>query len=94
MRSFMNKLGFISCKADSDVWMQKATNDLGVDYWEFVLLYVDDILCVSHRGEEVLRNEIGKHFILKEASIGPPDQYLGGKVRKRNINTTEGDVEA
>jgi hypothetical protein len=49
---------------------------------------------VSHRGEEVLRDEIGKHFILKEASIEPPDQYLGGKVRKRNINTTEGDVEA
>ena len=94
MRSFMNELGFISCKADSDVWMRKAVTDRGVEYWEYVLLYVDDILCVSHRGEDVLRNEIGVHFTLKESSIGPPDQYLGGKVRKRTINTTEGDVEA
>ena len=94
MRSFMNELGFTSCKADSDVWMRKATTNEGADYWEFVLLYVDDILCVSHRGEEVLRKEIGKHFILKESSIGPPDIYLGGKVRKRTIDTTEGPIEA
>ena len=90
----MNELGFTSCKADSDVWMRKATTNEGTDYWEFVLLYVDDILCVSHRGEEVLREEIGNHFIVKESSIGPPDIYLGGKVRKRTIDTTEGPIEA
>ena len=38
MRSFMNELGFISCKADSDVWMRKAVTDRGVDYWEYVLI--------------------------------------------------------
>ena len=29
----------------------------------------------------VLRNELGRHFILKENSIGPPTNYLGGMVR-------------
>ena len=94
MRKFMNFLGFTSCKADSDVWMRKAVTDNGFEYWEYVLLYVDDCLVISHRGEDVIRNEIGKHFIIKESSIGPPNIYLGGKVRKRVINSTEGNVEA
>ena len=93
MRSFLYFLGFTSCKADSDVWMKATTNE-GVEYWEFVLLYVDDCLCISHRGEDVLRNEIGTHVILKDSSIGPPGIYLGGKVRKRTIDTTKGPVDA
>ena len=94
MRKFMEFCGFTSCKADSDVWMRKATTDEGFEYWEYLLLYVDDILLVSHRGEDVLRNEIGKHFELKEESIGPPDIYLGGKVRKRRIMTSDGPMDA
>ena len=87
MRKFMDFCGFVSCKADSDVWMRKATKDDGSEYWEFVLLYVDNLLVLSHYGEDVLRNEIGKYFKLKEDSIGPPDIYLGGKIRKRKIHT-------
>ena len=32
--------------------------------------------------EQVLHQEIGQHFILKEESIGKPTQYLGGKLRE------------
>ena len=84
----MNFLGFTSCKADSDMWMREATTNEGVDYWEYLLLYVDDCLVISHRGEDVLRDEIGKHLKLKGTSIGQPDIYLGGKVRNRTITTT------
>ena len=34
------------------------------------------------------------HFKLKETSFGPPDIYLGGKLRKITITTTEGEVIA
>ena len=37
-------------------------------------------MVVSDNGEKVLRNEIVKYFTLKEASIGPPKMYLGGKI--------------
>ena len=30
----------------------------------------------------MLCKEIGKYFNLKESSIGPPNQYLGGKLRE------------
>ena len=45
-------------------------------------MYVDDALCISENAEEVLRNEIGKYFKLKEESIGPPKLYLGGHMRQ------------
>ena len=43
---------------------------------------MDDALVVSENAESILRNELGRYFELKEESIGPPDHYLGGKVRK------------
>ncbi len=30
----------------------------------------------------MLQKEIGQHFVLREESIGPPSQYLGGKLRE------------
>ena len=80
LRSRMQHLGFDSCKADPDVWMQKAMKSDGSQYWEYVLLYTDDALVVSENAKRILREEVGKYFELKEASIGPPDIYLGGKV--------------
>ena len=82
LRECMAHLGFKSCRADPDVWMREATKADGTQYWEYVLLYCDDTLAISERGEQVIRHEIGRYFELKEESIGPPDIYLGGKLRK------------
>ena len=83
----MNHLGFQSCRADPDVWMRKAVKSDGSEYWEYVLLYTDDALVVSENGEQVLRKEIGKYFELKEESIGPPQLYLGGRIRKVELTS-------
>jgi Reverse transcriptase (RNA-dependent DNA polymerase) len=82
LRHCMSHLGFKSCPADPDVWMRPAMNADGGEYWEYVLLYVDDVLCVSENAERILKGEIGKYFNLKPSSIGPPDIYLGGKLRE------------
>lgn len=82
LRECMDHMGFKSCKADPDVWMRPAVKSNGNPYWEYILLYVDDTLVISERGESILRNELGKYFELKEESVGPPDLYLGGKMRK------------
>ena len=52
------------------------------EYYEYVLLYTDNALVVSERGEHVLRQELGKYFELKEESIGSPKIYLGGHMRQ------------
>ena len=82
LRSCMDMLGFKPCRADPDVWMRAAQRDDRFMYWEYVLLYTDDCLVISHKGEHVLREEIGKYFSLKEESVGEPNIYLGGKLRK------------
>ena len=55
---------------------------MGSKCYDYVLLYVDDALVVSENAESILRNELGRYFELKEKFTGPPDHYLGGKVRK------------
>ena len=62
--------------------MRPAIKSDGTKCYDYVLLYVDDALVVSKNAESILRNELGRYFELKEESIGPPDHYLGGKVRK------------
>ena len=44
MRKFMQSIEFTSCKADPDVWMRSAINEEGGPYWEYILLYTDDVL--------------------------------------------------
>ena len=86
LRSCMMHLNFTSCPADPDVWMRPAKKSDGSEYYEYVLLYVDDTLVISENAEDVLRNEIGKYFEVKEKSIGPPKLYLGGHVRKVELD--------
>ena len=83
----MEFLGFSPCKADADVWMREKKRNDGSIYWEYVLLYVDNCLCISEYPESIIQNEIGKYFKVKEASIGEPDIYLSGKVRKVELKT-------
>ena len=82
LRSCMHHLDFVSCPADPDVWMRPAKKSDGSEYYEYILLYTDDALVISENAERVLRDELGRYFTLKEKSIGPPDKYLGGNVRK------------
>ena len=76
----MTKLGFQSCKADPDVWFRPSIKSNGTDYYQYVLIYTDDILAIMEEPERFLCDELGNVFTLKEKSIGPPTQYLGNKV--------------
>ena len=71
-------LGFKPCRADNDVWMRQAINASGEKYWEYLLVYTDDFLCVSKKAKETLL-ELGKYIKLKSEPC-PPDQYLGASI--------------
>ena len=78
----MPALGYESCKADADLWYKPMTRpDDNVPYYAYVLLYVDDCMAISHNVTATLQ-EIDKFFQMKPGSIGDPDVYLGGKLRK------------
>jgi hypothetical protein len=82
----MGHLGFSSSRGVSNVWMRLLKRTTGVAYYEYVLLYVDDVLVISERAEKVQRTEIGQHFVLREESIGKPTNYLGGKLHEVTLD--------
>ena len=73
----MEFLTFNPCKADPDIWMRKTKRADNTDYWEYVLLYINDCIVISTDPEAIDCDEIRKYFLMKEASIGESDIYLG-----------------
>jgi hypothetical protein len=78
-------LGFISSCAEPNVWLRLSKQSTGEEYYEYILLYVDNLLVISENAESVLWKEIGQHLVLWDESIGPPPQYLGGKLPEVTI---------
>ena len=69
MGACMDNLGFTSFFSYPGVWMRNSKRGNGTAYYEYVLLYVDDFLVISDNAENVIREDIGKYFELKQESI-------------------------
>jgi hypothetical protein len=68
----MKYLGWEPCRADRDLWMKAETRpNYGVRYWAYILIYVDDILCVHHDPGTPL-DKLDEYFKMKEGSIQVP----------------------
>ena len=70
--------------------MRPAIKSNGQEHYEHVILHIDYALVASDETEDVIRNQIGKHFVAKKGSIGPPTRCLGRSVRKVSfVNVSE-----
>jgi hypothetical protein len=81
----MLNMGCDSCKADPDVWLKEYVRPDGTRYYGYILLYVDDALCINQDATAEL-DRLDDFFVMKPDSIGDPDIYLGGKVMKFDIS--------
>ena len=75
----MRDLGYHSSSADPDVWIRQAVRTDGTEYYEYCLIYVDDILCISEKPMVTL-NKLKGLYTLKDEKFGPPDCYLGANL--------------
>jgi hypothetical protein len=57
--STLTDLGFKGSYADPDVWIRPSTID-SVSYYEMILVYVDNILCISKDTQQIM-NHISKY---------------------------------
>jgi len=73
-------LGYTSCLADPDVWFHPAKKANGFEYYEYVLVYVDDLLVLSHQPEITLKL-LSKFYRLKDG-YAKPDRYLGAQIKE------------
>jgi hypothetical protein len=81
-------MGFKSSVADPDVWMRPATKIDGEEYYEYILVYVNDILAVSATPIPIME-EIQDAVKLKNNKIEEPSSYLGARLQKKKINGIE-----
>jgi hypothetical protein len=72
-------MGFTPCRADNDVWMRPAFKLNGEPYYEYIFVYTDDIMVISHSPRPIL-DKLNTYFLLKPDSIGQPNLYLGASI--------------
>ena len=72
----LHDTGYVPTNADPDVYLRPAVKSNGFKYYEYVLCYVDDVLCISDNPMTTMLG-IQKKFKLKDDKIEPPEMYLG-----------------
>ena len=70
-------MGYRACK--------EQTNKKGKCYYAYILCYVDDLLVIHHHPKKVL-DRINEYLPLKGDSVGPPEFYLGAKLKKKEFD--------
>jgi len=68
---------------DPDLWYRPATKEDGFEYYEYILVYVDDILVVSATPPPVMKT-LQKAYRLKNTPCEPSD-YLGATIKQWSI---------
>ncbi len=71
-------------RGDPDVWIRPATQPDGFEYYEVVLVYVDDILYISAQPKATILG-IQTTFKLKDDRIEKPETYLGAQLKQKVI---------
>jgi hypothetical protein len=74
--------------ADPDVWIRPAVKPGGFEYYEYMLYYVDDALCISNNSEKSMKR-IQDNFKLKDDKMEPPDVCLGASISKMNLASSK-----
>ena len=84
----LREMGFVSSKADPDLWMRGAVKSNGDAVYEYVISYVDDLV-FQGVDPKAFMDSLGQRFTLKPGSIKEPDTYLGVDVKKFRIPNSD-----
>jgi hypothetical protein len=76
--------GFRSTLVDPDVWIKPITKINGVVYYEYIFVYVDNLLVLSENPQAILKT-IGDIYRLKNDSIAKPLMYLGAVIKEYKV---------
>jgi len=80
----LQAMNFTPSLADPNVWMRAACKENGFSYYEYLLVYVDDILILSHSPTPILTCK-QKFYRLKEPA-SDPKTYLGAFIKPWSIS--------
>jgi hypothetical protein len=80
----INSMGFQVSLADPDVWYREVTKADGFYYFEYLIVYIDDILVLSHRAKEVMKTVESVYRLKESANI--PTTYLGASIMEWTVS--------
>jgi hypothetical protein len=80
----LHDIGYRASLVDPDVWLRPAVKANGEHYYEYIFVYVDDLLVLSSQ-PQLTMNTISKFYRLKEGSVAPPTQYLGAQIKQHRF---------
>jgi hypothetical protein len=83
----LRDLGYKQCQADPNVWLKVGVKPCGFRYYQLILVYVDDILHISHEPSIVIE-ALKNLYELKD--VGPTKKYLGANVEQ--VQSEDGRV--
>jgi hypothetical protein len=66
--------------ADADIWYHAETKENGFKYYAYILVYIDDILVISHDSMAMMQ----ALYCLNDG-VAPPTHYLGATIKKWRI---------
>jgi hypothetical protein len=78
------KLNYTPTKADPKVWIRPGIKPDGFEYYEMILVYVDNVLCVSHDPKATMIGIQGT-FKLKDNKIEKLTMYFSAQVSQKVI---------
>ena len=69
----MKHTGYTTCLDNPDLWMKPMSRmDCGFEYWDYIMCYVDDILCINDDLVNAI-DWLGKYFKLNPGSVIEPN---------------------
>ena len=79
----LREMGYVASLGDPDVYMKGRSRADGSTFYEYILCYVDDILCISNQ-PEIFMESLVKIFTLKNGH-SQPKTFLGIDIQKFEI---------
>ena len=82
----LRNTNFVPTVADPDVYRIQARKTNGEDYYELLLLYVDDVLCCL-KNSQLIMDKLNLTYDLKKRLVGPLNIYLGIVINKYQVGS-------
>ena len=61
--------------------MKRSVKPSGEKYWSYIIVYVDDILCIHH-DPHIPMKQISDIYLMKDDSMSKPKVYLGANIKE------------
>ena len=81
-------MAFLPTVADQDVYPRRSGKPNDEDYYELLLLYVEDSLYCS-QNPQLIMDTLYLTYDMKDELVGPPMIYLGAEIKKYQVKSSK-----